>query len=120
MKKIYISKNLKYLRNQKNVTQRKMAQDINVNRSCIARWETESSVPDIYDIARLMEYFNVENEDIIYTDLEEKENEESQLKQITLLLKECNIVDENDNMTKEEYYAFIEFINSSYKLFRNK
>ena len=120
MKQIQISKNIKYLRNKKNVSQRKMAQDINVNRSCLAKWEKELSVPDIYDIARIMEYFNVENEDIIYTDLEEKDKEENQIKQITLLLKECNIVDENDNMTKEEYYDFIKFINSSYKLFRNK
>lgn len=120
MKKVHISNNIVFLRNYKNISQRKMAQDLGIGRSSLRKWETGDSIPDIFDIARLLEYFDVETDDLIYKDIEEMYNDEEQIKQLSILLKDSNISDENDNMSKEHFYKFINFINSSYKLFCNK
>ena len=50
---------LKELRNQKNMSQQKLATTLGVSRSTIAMWETNSSRPDNEMIIKLSEVFNV-------------------------------------------------------------
>lgn len=51
--------NLKKLREQKKISQLKLANDIGVSRSTIAMWETERSQPDNDNLKLLSNYFNV-------------------------------------------------------------
>lgn len=120
MKKIYISKNIKFLRNQKNVSQRKMAQDIGIGRSSLIKWENEVSIPDVYDIARMMEYFNVENEDIIYTDIEEKYKENQKLLSLRTFLLENELADKNDEINMKDYYYITSYIYNTYTQTKEK
>lgn len=41
------SKNLKRLRNEKGITQKELADQVHVERSTIAGWETKDRVPDV-------------------------------------------------------------------------
>ena len=50
----YFSKNLKFIREQKKLSQNKLAELANVNQTTIARWENEEispSLDNIYDLA---------------------------------------------------------------------
>lgn len=52
------SKNLKFLREQKKLSQNKLAELSNVNQTTIARWENEEispSLDNIYDVANTLD-----------------------------------------------------------------
>ena len=114
MKKVYLYKNITFLKERKKVSQRKMALDLQVNRSTLKNWESNESSPDVYDIARLMEYFGVEDEDIIYTDLEEKYKENQKLLSLKTFLVENELADKNDDVNMKDYYYITSFIYNSY------
>ena len=114
MKKVYLHKNITFLKERKKVSQRKMALDLQVNRSTLKKWESNESSPDVYDIARIMEYFGVEDEDIIYTDLEEKYKENQKLLSLKTFLVENELANKEDDVNMKDYYYITSFIYNSY------
>lgn len=119
MKNIYIAKNIRYLRKKNKLTQTQFSEKTNINNdSIICKWEKGNSRPSYEDIGNIMECFGIER-DMIFTDLEEIDNDEYKIKQLAILLKETGISDKNDNISKEKFYSFISFMNSAYKLFKD-
>lgn len=55
----YFSKNLKYLREKKNIDQQKMADDLNLPQSTLSCWETGIRTPKIEQIIDIADYLNV-------------------------------------------------------------
>ena len=67
------SKNLKFLREQKKLSQNKLAELSNVNQTTIARWENEEispSLDNIYDVANVL---NVSIADLTGRDLTQEQ-----------------------------------------------
>lgn len=62
---------LKSLRESKGVSQAKLAEDIYVSRSAIAKWENGLGLPSEESVLRLCEYFGVERSSIIGDDATE-------------------------------------------------
>lgn len=56
---------LKQLRKEKNISQYDLANDLNISRSVIAKWETGLVLPGEESILLLMNYFNVSKEDLL-------------------------------------------------------
>lgn len=50
---------LKYLREQRNITQIKLAMDLNMNQNSISRYETGAHEADYSTLIKLADYFNV-------------------------------------------------------------
>ena len=50
---------LKFLRKQRNISQLKLAMDLNMNQNSISRYETGEREADYATLIRLAEYFNV-------------------------------------------------------------
>ena len=50
---------LKELRNQKNISQKKLADKLSVSRSTVAMWETGASQPDTNMLLQIANFFNV-------------------------------------------------------------
>lgn len=50
---------LKYLRKQKNISQLKLAMDLNMNQNSISRYETGERQADYQTLIRFADYFNV-------------------------------------------------------------
>lgn len=74
-----VSKNIKKLRAERNLTQEDIAKELFVTRQTVSSWESGRTQPDIETLAKLSEIFSVSTEEIIYgkTKLmssEEKEN----------------------------------------------
>lgn len=102
--KIYLGKNIKYLREKKNLDQQELADILDVPRSTLACWENNLRTPKLEQIVKIAEFFNT-NLDIIYKDLEnnvmytnEKEASKEKYKKI---LREKGLMDENENIDEE-------------------
>ena len=61
-----VSKNLRRLRIERNMTQDQLAEKMNVTRQAVSNWETEKTQPDIDTLNRLAELFGTDINDIIY------------------------------------------------------
>lgn len=54
-----LGSNLKEIRNDSDISQQVLAESLNVDRSCVSRWETGKSVPDAIEITRIADALNV-------------------------------------------------------------
>lgn len=50
---------LKELRKSKNISQLKLAMDLNTNQNTISRYETNEREPGINELIKIADYFNV-------------------------------------------------------------
>lgn len=107
----YFSKNLKYLREKRNLSQNKLADMIGVNQTTIARWEDDNRTPNLDNAIDVSKILNIPLPDLIGKDLKfnntnNPPNEESSgnYKQ---LLKNKGLTDEN--ITEEDAKKLIDF-----------
>lgn len=66
---MFLAQNLKYLREQRGLSQRAFSEEIGLSGSAVGMWETEERKPDIEMIIRLAEYFGVTLDDLVLRDL---------------------------------------------------
>ena len=77
MNQIRIGEFLKELRKEKGITQEQLAEQFNVSRRSVSRWETGSNMPDITLLVELAEFYDVSISEIIDGERKsEKMNEE--------------------------------------------
>ena len=65
---------LKNLRSEKGLSQRELAEQLYVNRSTVARWESGSRLPDAAMIARLSEVLDVDVGTLLSASVERDES----------------------------------------------
>jgi len=73
--KINIGENIKTLRTAKNLTQEKLADFLGVSFQAISKWERGETVPDIYMIPAIADFFNVSTDFLLGHDEEEKKKD---------------------------------------------
>lgn len=56
---------LKELRNEKNMTQEELAEEFNVSRRTVSRWETGSNMPDLSVILELSDFYDVDIRELL-------------------------------------------------------
>lgn len=61
-----IGKTIKKFREDNNMTQDQLAEQMNVTRQAISNWENSKTQPDIDTLFKLAQIFNVSVEEIIY------------------------------------------------------
>ena len=104
----YFSKNLKFLREKRNLSQNKLAEMIGVNQTTVARWEDDNRTPNLDNAIDVSVTLNIPLADLIGKDLSILDNSvlpssETDGKRI---LKEKGIMDENDNINIEKLNEF--------------
>lgn len=97
----YFSKNLKYLRNKKNIDQQVMAEDLGVAQSTLSCWENGLRSPDLDMIAKISKYLNI-YEDFITNDLTLKNN--TNFDELEILF------DKNKDILTDDDKEYIKFI----------
>lgn len=65
----YFSSNLEFLRKQKGISQNKLAEEVNVNQTTVARWEKKEITPSIDNVEEVAKALNVELPDLLTKDL---------------------------------------------------
>lgn len=68
-----IGEKIKSLRQSKNLTQKELAEKLNVSSQAISNWEREKGYPDISNIIQLSDLFNVSLDTLVKEDLDFKE-----------------------------------------------
>ncbi len=66
---MYLAQNLKYLREQRGMSQRECAEIFGLSGSAVTMWEKDQRKPDIEMLVRLSKYFGVTLDDLILKDL---------------------------------------------------
>lgn len=56
---------LKDLRKERNITQEQLAEEMNVSRRTVSRWETGSNMPDLDILIDISEYYDVDLREIL-------------------------------------------------------
>lgn len=66
---MYLAQNLRYLREQKGLSQREFSEIFGLSSSEVTMWEREQRKPDIEMIVRLSEYFDVTLDELVLKEL---------------------------------------------------
>lgn len=66
---MYLAQNLKYLREQKKLSQEEFAKEFGLSPSAIGMWERGSRKPDIEAVISLAEYFGVTLDELVLKNL---------------------------------------------------
>lgn len=107
----YFSKNLKFLREKRNLSQNKLAEMIGVNQTTIARWEDDNRTPNLDNAIDVSRILNIPLHDLIGIDLRTNSINVPPNKEINedykKILKEKGLMDEN--MTEEGAKKLIDF-----------
>ena len=68
----YLAKNVKFLRKEKQITQKEFSIILNMSLDTIKSIETERITPSLETLIKIRNYFNVNLDDLIFLDLENK------------------------------------------------
>lgn len=102
----FFSKNLKYLRESRNLSQNKLADMIGVNQTTIARWEDDNRTPNLDNAIDVSKILNIPLPDLIGRDLrlntKENPSNEKNSENYKQVLKEKGLMDQNDNINAED------------------
>lgn len=99
----YISTNIKFLRQQKGLTQEDIAKIVNKSRVLISQWESDSREITTEDIIKLSDYFNVPMDALVGKDLRINREKNNLSQREVLFNKTKDILSDSD-------WATIEFI----------
>ena len=100
-KKIYISKNIRYLRKKMKYSQSDLGKSIGRTNTTIGAWENEQNSPPVDAVIDLCMIFNVDVDDILFKNLEHDKYE---------LLEKVSYEDLNEKISeKDKIIALLEF-----------
>lgn len=60
-----LGEKIKFLRTRKGITQELLAEELNVSRSAIAKWETNSGVPEISNLKLISKIFDISVDELV-------------------------------------------------------
>lgn len=80
MDQIKTGKFIKTLRREKNMTQEQLAEEMNVSRRTVSRWETGNNMPDLDVLIDMADFFDVDLRELINGEKEGKKMD-SELKE---------------------------------------
>ena len=117
----YFSSNLKFLREKFKLSRVDLSKKLNVNQSTISRWENKemgANVENAYDVSN---FFNISIADLVGKDLRlidknitlPKLSKEEEKKVFENVLKKNGFLNDNDEMTEEDFNKLIEFIKTN-------
>lgn len=70
----FFNKNLKYIRQKKNISQQELADKLNLDRSTISRWENDEMDVTVGNALQVANYFNIPIEDLTGKDMTKDNN----------------------------------------------
>lgn len=72
--KNFTNANIKFLREKKTISQEKLAKDLQINQSTLAKWENNTRKITLDWAIKLADYFNIPVGDFISEDLRRKKD----------------------------------------------
>lgn len=121
----FFSKNLKYIREKKGLSQTKLAEKIGVNQTTIARWEDDNRVPTIDNAVDVSNVLNIPLPDLLGKDLrlnnDISENKyDNKLKELETSTGVKISYSSDKPLTQEDYLAINQLVLDEMKLQEDK
>lgn len=112
----YFAKNIKYLRNKKNIDQQVMAEDLGVAQSTLSCWENGIRTPDLDMVAKISKYLNV-YDDFISKDLTDISQNSNNIynNNFDILNQYKLLFDKDDKLSQEQKQFFMDFLTEKHK-----
>ena len=66
-----LAENLQFLRKQKNITQEQLAEQLEVSRQSVSKWESAQSYPEMDTILRICELYHVDLDTLLRGSVED-------------------------------------------------
>ena len=60
-----IGEKIKHLRSERKLSQEKLAEELNVSRSAVAKWEADGGIPEIDNLMRLSSIFDISIDELV-------------------------------------------------------
>lgn len=95
----YLSTNIKYLRQQRGLTQEELANIVGKARSLVSQWESDDRGITTEDIIKLSDYFNIPMDNLVGKDLRIENNTINEFD--VLFDKTKDILSDDDRATIE-------------------
>lgn len=111
----YFAKNIKYLRQKKNIDQQIMAEDLNIPQSTLSCWENGLRTPNLDMIANIAKYLKV-SDDFITKDLTNEFMGDS-FSDEDYTDKYKILFDKDNRLTEEQKEFFMDMIERQHKKF---
>lgn len=116
----FFKENLKYIREEKGLSQNKLSELTGVNQSTIGRWESGEMTPTIDNVIDLMnalhipinELGNFLGKNLSIHNINEEKQETTEQEEMELLkntLQRKGFLNENEEMTKEDFDKLMDF-----------
>ena len=108
--KNYTNTNVKYLREKKGISQTKLAKDLNIDTSTLAKWENNTRQITLEWAIKLANYFDMDVGSFI--SINQIANTSSRIvdkEKYKNILKEKGLISDNDNITEEDAKKLIDF-----------
>lgn len=101
---MHLAQNLRYLREQKGLSQREFSEILGLSSSAVTMWEQEQRKPDIEMIVRLSEYFDVTLDELVLKELKPP---------LTLYASNIKYLRKRQEITQEDMAVFLGFSGKS-------
>lgn len=105
MNQIKIGGFIKQLRKEKGLTQEQLAEQLNVSRRTVSRWETGSNLPDLDILIEMADYYEVEIRELLNGE-RKSENMNKELEETVLKVAEYSNEDKL-KVTRRMHLLFI-------------
>ena len=99
----FFNKNLKFIRQQKRISQQEIADKLKLDRSTISRWENNDMDATVENAIQVADMFNISIADLVGKDLT-VDNNNSSFDELELLF------DKNKDILTEDDKEYIKFI----------
>lgn len=99
----FFNKNLKFIRQQKGISQQEIADKLKLDRSTISRWENNDMDATVENAIQVADMFNISIADLVGKDLT-VDNSNSSFNELELLF------DKNKDILTEDDKEYIKFI----------
>lgn len=94
-----LSKNLKKIRKDNNLSQEQLADELGVSRQAISKWESAVAYPEMDKILALCDKFDLNTDDLLNKDISEVKGEEESKKKFNKTLDEMlNFITDSINL----------------------
>lgn len=82
-----LSKNLKKIRKDNNLSQEELAEELNVSRQSVSKWESGLAYPEMDKIIQICKRFDLNINDLLQNDISEVKSEETSKKSVNNIVE---------------------------------
>lgn len=105
---IFLPSNITYLRNLHNYSQQKLADMLGYVPTTITNWEKGIRIPDVFDLKRLADLFNVSTDELLKVDFRFKDSNLTEDEKREIKRKEC--LNNLKKLSKEQEKEILEVV----------